>query len=121
MTEEARKDDRVKDTRRIINGVSIPDATGAMRTYSEESDFDDLEEAMTPAQLARLKEQGALDGNWHAKGKPGAPMVGSPLDKARYVPASSGAAPAGDDRTAALEAEVKALRAELDKKKAEKK
>lgn len=53
-------------TKQILKGVTLPQEPD--RTYVEGME-DELEAAMTPAQLKRLEETGSLAGDWSAKGK----------------------------------------------------
>jgi hypothetical protein len=56
-----------KDNRRIVQGVQLEtEGEGHVFVPGEE---DELEEAMTAEQLEYLKQQGALEGDWSAKGK----------------------------------------------------
>lgn len=71
---------REKDTREILRGVQLPEAVPArpgqkqggitLRTYHADADLDELEARLTPEQVARLKAQGALAGDWRPGGDP---------------------------------------------------
>lgn len=67
-----------RDNRRIVSGVQLLEG-GAIRTHAgtSEADHDALEERLTPEQVERLKEAGALEGDWHGRGQPQPPMRGS--------------------------------------------
>lgn len=90
-----------RDNRAIVAGVQVMDGN-TLRTFaaSTEAEHDALEALLTPAQVERLRESGAITGDWHGKGKPAAPMPGSAALRAQ--------AGAGTNANA----EVQALRAE---------
>lgn len=63
---------KVKDTRRIVSGVQIPEAGRVLRTFGP-GEEDELEEVLTAGQLAHLLAEGAVEGDWSPKAK--APSV----------------------------------------------
>jgi hypothetical protein len=90
-----------RDNRRIVSGVQLLEG-GAIRTHAgtSEADHDALEERLTPDQVERLKEVGALEGDWHGRAATLVPMRGSRDER--------GAGQGGGSETA----ELRQLRAE---------
>lgn len=68
-----------KDNRRIIQGVQLYEA-GTLFTYLPGME-DELEEVLPADQVDRLKQAGAIEGDWAAKGQAPAPMPGSPASR----------------------------------------
>jgi hypothetical protein len=67
-----------RDNRKILQGVQIMQGS-TLTTFAGDDveTLDALEKVMTAEQCERLKEQGALEGDWSPAGEPAAPMVNS--------------------------------------------
>lgn len=78
-----------KDNRKILRGVVLP---GVKEAFAEGKE-DELEALLTQEQIERLKEKGAIEGDWKGKGTVRAPMPGSPIARGEAQPETKPAAP----------------------------